>query len=873
MDANEIRRSFIGFFEERGHTVVPAAPLVPRNDPTLYFVNAGMVPFKEHFTGAEPAPWPRAVSAQKCLRVSGKHNDLDNVGRTPRHHTFFEMLGNFSFGDYFKDQAIPWAWELLTDVWGIDSDRLWVTIFNDDDAASEIWRGVGVPADRIQRLGAKDNFWTMGEVGPCGPCSEIHYDHGAHLDPAGGGPATESGRYVEIWNNVFMQYQHHPDGTRTELPAPSIDTGMGLERIAAVLQGVHSNYETDLFRPLLKTAARLAGRTYGEREEDDIALRVIADHARATAFLVGDGVMPSNEGRGYVLRRIMRRGIRFGYKLGLKDPFLHRVSQQVVAGFGDVYAELTARASYIDEVVRAEEERFARTLDRGMHLLDRELGKSRERLPGEVAFKLYDTFGFPLDLTEQIAEERGIGVDAEGFEANMARQRAKGRAAWKGSGEQAVSQLWQDLSAKLGDTGFTGHDHTEHPATVVALVRQTGSGDDLQSEQTDALQAGDRGVVLLDRTPLYAESGGQVGDQGQIGTFAVIDVSASGGLHLHHGQAGGPIAAGDVVLVSIDEARRDRVRRNHTGTHLLHAALRAVLGTHVTQKGSLVGPDRLRFDFSHHKPMTAEELATVEAQVNVQILRNGGLRTSLSSLEDAIAGGAMALFGEKYDGEVRVVDVPGFSVELCGGTHVARTGDIGLLKIVSEAGVAAGVRRIEAQTGTGAHAVIAQDRSTLGAVARQLKTEPSQVVEAVVRLQQERKELERQLQQLQREAAKEAAGALLGDAQEIEGVKVLAAELDGDLREQADRLRDQLGSALVVLFARRGPKVQILSAATPDIAGSKVHAGKVLQEIAPLVGGRGGGRPDLAQGGGTDAGGIEAAIARVYELARSLLVA
>ncbi len=872
MDANSIRRSFLEFFEGKGHRVVPSSPLIPHNDPTLYFVNAGMVQFKDHFTGKEAAPYPRAASSQKCLRVSGKHNDLDNVGRTPRHHTFFEMLGNFSFGDYFKGQAIPWAWELLTQVWGIDPDRLWVTIYTDDDEAFAIWHEqVGVAADRIQRLGAKENFWSMGETGPCGPCSEIHYDHGAHLDPSGGGPATDSPRYVEIWNNVFMQFEQHEDGSRTGLPAPSIDTGMGLERIAAVLQGHYWNYDTDLFQPLIRRASQLAGVKVRESDEVDTALRVIADHARAAAFLVGDGVMPSNEGRGYVLRRIMRRGIRFGYKLGLERPFLHEVCGTVIEGFGDVYPELSNRASYIDEVVKGEEERFHRTLARGMSLLDAELADHDGTLGGDVAFKLYDTYGFPLDLTELIAEERGVSVDTAGFEQEMEAQRAKGRAAWKGSGEQAVAQLWHDLHAEHGDTTFTGYDRGRDVGRVVAIVRQTGEGEGLQSEQVERLEAGERGIVILDRTPFYAESGGQVGDAGQLGAFRVADTIKASGLHLHHGVAGEALSVGDVVEGSVDEARRDRTRRNHTGTHLLHAALRQVLGDHVTQKGSLVGPDRLRFDFSHHKPMTPEELAEVERLVNTEILRNTALDTTLDDLEAAIARGAMALFGEKYDARVRVVAVPGFSVELCGGTHVSRTGDIGLLRIVAETGVAAGVRRIEAQTGTGAMKVIHDEHEQLVAAARQLKTEPARVVEAVSRLQEERKGLERQIAELKREMARAAAGDLLGRAREVAGIRVLAAEFDGDLKEQADRLRDQLGSALVVLFGRSGEKVTVVAAATPDIAGKRVHAGKVLQEVAPLVGGRGGGRPDLAQGGGGDPSGIEAAVDRVYAFASETL--
>ncbi len=555
MKANDIRQSFLDFFAARGHTVVPSSPLVPRDDPTLYFVNAGMVPFKDYFTGAETAPWPRAAASQRCLRVSGKHNDLDNVGRTPRHHTFFEMLGNFSFGDYFKEQAIPYSWELLTEVWGIDADRLWVTIHDSDDQAFEIWRAAGVSESRIQRLGDRDNFWTMGDTGPCGPCSEIHYDHGAEIDPAGGGPATVSDRYVEIWNNVFMQFEQRADGSRVELPRPSIDTGMGLERMAAVLQGVYWNYDTDVFIPIIERTAELLGQTVGSSDEVDTALRVIADHARAATFLVADGIMPSNEGRGYVLRRIMRRGIRFGFKLGLKDRFLHEVAQTVIDGMGEAYPELTERAAYVHEVVVSEEERFARTLDRGLKLLDTHLGSAGSRIDGTVAFKLYDTFGFPLDLTEQIADERGIQVDAEGFDAEMAKQRAAGRAAWKGSGEQAVLELWHQIREATGATTFAGYDRTEAPATVVALVRQTGLGETLESEQVDRLEAGEQGVVILDRTPFYAESGGQVGDRGSLT-----------GVHRHRHARDQRPAPASRHRPRVSECRGLRARRGRRGS-------------------------------------------------------------------------------------------------------------------------------------------------------------------------------------------------------------------------------------------------------------------------------------------------------------------
>jgi alanyl-tRNA synthetase len=871
--AKDIRSEFLSFFKEHEHTVVPSSSLIPHNDPTLFFVNAGMVQFKDVFTGAEVRDYSRATTVQKCLRVSGKHNDLENVGRTPRHHTFFEMLGNFSFGDYFKTDAIPMAWDLLTNRLGIDGDRLWVTVFETDDEAYQIWADqVGFPTERIQRLGAKDNFWSMGETGPCGPCSEIHYDHGAHIDPNPGGPATESDRYVEIWNLVFMQYEQSAEG-RSDLPQPSIDTGAGLERIAAILQGKYTNYDTDVFAPLLARASELSGHAMGKDAEIDTALRVISDHARATAFLVSDGVMPSNEGRGYVLRRVMRRGVRFGVKVGIDQSFLHRVTDAVIDEFSDAYPALGERRSFIEEVVRAEEDRFRRTLDRGMRMLDTELDTAGDggTVPGDVAFTLSDTYGFPLDLTQQIAEERGVGVDADGFKAALDAQRARGRAAWKGSGEQAVGAFWTELASTHGATEFTGYDRDEDVGTILALLKQADVDGDVQSSVVPRLETGEVGIVLLDKTPFYGESGGQVGDAGRLGDAKVTDTRKASGLHLHEVIVGSAVSVGDVVEAHVDGRERDKTRRNHTATHLLHAALRDVLGTHVSQKGSLVGPDRLRFDFAHHKSMSAKEIRRVEDQVNHEVLRNTGLTTELKDLDSAIADGAMALFGEKYDHDVRVVSVPGYSVELCGGTHCGATGDIGLFRVVSEGGIAAGVRRIEAQTGTGAIRVVRGTAKALDAAAAALKTQPERLVESIQKLMADRKELEKTVAAMKAEVAKDAAGSLVDDAREIGGVKVLAVQYDGDLREQADRLRDQLGSALVVLIANRGKKVQILVGATKDIAGSRVHAGKILGAIAPLVDGRGGGRPDMAQGGGSDASGIPAALAKAIEVAEAAL--
>ncbi len=880
MKAADIRQRFLSYFARSGHEVVPSSSLIPHDDPTLFFVNAGMVQFKDVFTGKERRDVTRATTVQKCLRVSGKHNDLENVGRTPRHHTFFEMLGNFSFGDYFKAEAIPMAWELLTGDLGVDPNRLWVTVYEEDDEAADLWLSNGFPKARLQRLGAKDNFWAMGDTGPCGPCSEIHYDHGPAVSADARGPAGGSDRYVEIWNLVFMQFEQSASG-RTLLPNPSIDTGAGLERVAAVVQGVYSNYDTDLFQPLLRKGSQIADVALGASDESDVALRVLADHARATAFLVADGVMPSNEGRGYVLRRVMRRAIRFGVKLGVERPFFHELTSTVGTEMRDCYPELHERAGFIEEIVRGEEERFRRTLDRGMKLLDGELERAGRggNLPGDVAFTLSDTYGFPLDLTRLIAEEQGVAVDEAGFDASLQAQRARGRAAWKGSGEQAVASLWFQLAETHGRTRFTGYDTDASEAEVVALIKiAEGTNGTREYEQVDRLSAGDHGIVLLDQTPFYAESGGQVGDEGVLRgeglAFAVADTHAAEGLHLHHGKlTEGSLTVGATVRALVDGLRRDHTRRNHTATHLMHAALREVLGDHVSQKGSLVGPNRLRFDFAHHKPMTAAEIEQIETLVNREILRNAGLQTVVEDLDAARARGAMALFGEKYDERVRVVEIPGFSVELCGGTHVRRTGDIGLFHITGETGIAAGVRRIEAQTGAGAHAWVRHQVERLAQVSAALRTGPDGVVEAVERLQDERKRLERELDAARRELSKLAAGDLAAQARDVDGVKLLVAEFEGDLKEQVDRLREQLGSAVVVLASKADGKVVLVAGVTSDLAGKRVHAGKIIQGIAPLVGGRGGGRPDLAQGGGAEVSGLVAALDQASVLAQEQLAA
>jgi len=872
VNVQAVRRRFLDYFTEFGHAEVESSSLVPSNDPTLFFVNAGMVQFKDVFTGAEQRDYNRATTVQKCLRVSGKHNDLDNVGRTPRHHTFFEMLGNFSFGDYFKHDAIRHAWTLLTDAevgYGLDPDKLWITVFEEDEEAAEIWRTMpGVDPARIQRLGAKDNFWSMGDTGPCGPCTEIHYDHGAHLGPAGG-PATESDRYVEIWNLVFMQFERFADGRMEPLPRPSVDTGMGLERIVAAANGVYNNYDTDCFGPIIAKAAELAGVSYGASDATDTALRVIADHARATAHLVADGVMPSNEGRGYVLRRIMRRAIRFGVKIDLSEAFLWRVADTVIDHMGEAYPDLERRRSFIAEVVRGEEHRFAATLSKGLSLLEEALAQLDEgaALDGDIAFRLYDTFGFPIDLTEIICGERGYTVDSAGFQAALEAQRERSRQGWQGTDQQTVGQIWRDLSSEHGTTAFLGHTADEAQGRVLAIV--------VDGESRGELKAGESGLLLADRTPFYGESGGQVGDSGALRTedarATVTDTTKPvAALIAHHTTVEvGTLSVGDTVNLEVNAGLRDRTRLNHTATHLLHAALRTVLGDHVMQKGSLVGPDRLRFDFSHHKAMGAEELQRVEDLVYGEILRNTQVVAQERTLDEAKAAGAMALFGEKYGKQVRTVDVPGFSLELCGGTHARRTGDIGLFRIQSEGGVAAGVRRLEAQTGPGALAWVRTRDAALKGATGLLRTGADGLVAGVQRLLDDRRRLGSELDALKVELARAQAGDLTDAVREVDGLKVLAAEFSGDpgaLRDEADRLRDQIGSGVVVLGSRAKGRVQLVVAVTKDIAGKRVHAGKLIKSVAQLVGGGGGGRPDMAQAGGKNADALPGALEKVYEL-------
>jgi alanyl-tRNA synthetase len=869
----EIRRRFLDFFAQRGHAVQPSSALVPERDPTLFFVNAGMVQFKNIFTGDEPRKTPRATTVQKCLRVSGKHNDLENVGRTPRHHTFFEMLGNFSFGDYFKRDAIEMAWKLLTGpesegCFELDPERLWVTIYEDDDDAHEIWtQVVGFPEARLQRLGVKDNFWSMGDTGPCGPCTEIHYDHGPEVSDDERGPAGEDGRYVEIWNLVFMQYQQHADGTRDELPQPSIDTGMGLERLAAIKQGVYWNYDTDVFQGIIQRTAQVTGVTYGADDATTVALRVIADHARAAAFLIGDGVMPSNERRGYVLRRIMRRAIRFGRTLGVQQPFLWEAADQVVEEMGDAYPQLRERRAFIQEVVKGEEERFATTLDKGLQLLEQAM-EGTEQLDGAVVFELYDTFGFPPDLTALIAGERGVTIDHAGFDACMAEAKERSRRGGKGSGDVGITSIESELAHELPETVFTGYDGDSGTSQVLAIVQDGG--------RADALVQGEARVVTRE-TPFYAESGGQAGDNGRLewpgGSFTVTDtVKAPGGIHLHVGTLdAGTLRPGQDVALHVDGGRRDLTRLNHSATHLLHAALRNVLGDHVQQKGSLVDPNRLRFDFSHHKSLTADEVQTIQDRVNDQIRGNSAVKTQLRTLEQATEDGAMALFGEKYGDNVRVVSMGDerFSVELCGGTHATRTGDIGLFRITSEAGVAAGVRRIEGVTGPGAMAWYDARERAASQAAAALRTPVEELPAAIERLMVDRKRLERELDKLKLELARAAGGDLASQARDIDGIKVIAAELPGDvntLRNEADRLRDQLGTAVVVLGSREGGSVTLIVAVTKDIAGKRAHAGNIVRSVAKMVGGGGGGRPDMAQAGGRNADALPAALESVYDL-------
>ncbi|MEN3950229.1 alanine--tRNA ligase [Iodidimonas sp. SYSU 1G8] len=864
--ANEIRRAFLDFFGRNGHTVVPSAPLVPHNDPTLMFTNAGMVPFKNVFTGNETRDYVRAASSQKCVRAGGKHNDLDNVGYTARHHTFFEMLGNFSFGDYFKPDAIEFGWSLLTRDFGIDPNRLTVTVYHEDEEAAGLWKKIaGLSDDRIIRIATSDNFWSMGDTGPCGPCSEIFYDHGDHIPGGPPGSANEDGdRFVEIWNLVFMQFEQVTPDKRISLPKPSIDTGMGLERVTAVLQGVHDNYDTDLLRVLIEASADATNTDPDGAQK--VSHRVIADHLRACSFLIADGVLPSNEGRGYVLRRIMRRAMRHAHMLGAQEPLMYRLVPALTNEMGQAYPELNRAAALVTETFRLEETRFRVTLERGLRLLDEELERlpSGSKLPGEVAFKLYDTYGFPLDLTEDALRAQGRAVEQEGFVAAMARQKAEARKAWAGSGETATESLWFEIREEHGATEFLGYDATDAEGKIVAIVRD--------GKPVDVAEAGDEISVVANQTPFYGESGGQMGDTGTLvadtGEIEITDTrKVLGALHVHVGKVkAGPVAVGDVVQMHVDADRRDRLRANHSATHLAHEALRQVVGPHVTQKGSLVAPERLRFDISHQAPLTPEQIAAVEERVNRQIRRNVEVSTRLMTPDDAVQAGALALFGEKYGDEVRVVGMglgedpsrSNFSVELCGGTHVRRTGDIGLFKIVGQGAVSAGVRRVEAMTGEGAVDYVTQQEKLLSQAASAVKASPSELPERIAALLNDRRRLERELADAKKALA---LGGGTGrsandDVREIGSVKMIARKLDGvsakDLRGMIDEAKKSLGSGIAAFVAVADGKVSVAVGVTADLT-DKLSAVDLVRAGAEALGGKGGGgRPDMAQAGGPD---------------------
>ena len=872
MKSNDLRRTFLEYFRDRGHEVVPSSPLVPGNDPTLLFTNAGMVQFKDVFLGADRRSYARATTSQRCVRAGGKHNDLENIGYTARHHTFFEMLGNFSFGDYFKRDAIHYCWEFLTGVLGLPPEKLWVTVYERDDEAARIWfDDIGIDQTRFSRCGEKDNFWVMGDTGPCGPCSEVFYDHGPEV-PGGppGSPDEDGDRYIELWNLVFMQYNRDAHGHMEPLPKPSVDTGLGLERTAAVLQGVHSNYEIDLFVNLIGAAAEItgAGRTgdTGDESPGDKSLQVIADHVRSCAFLVTDGVVPSNEGRGYVLRRIMRRAIRHGHRLGVRDPFFWRMVATLDAEMGDAYPELRRRRAQVERVLRQEEEQFARTLDQGMRILEDAIdGLEGNSIPGETVFKLYDTYGFPVDLTADIARERSLAVDLDAFERAMEGQRARARASsrFKADGEAVV--------AVGGASTFVGYERLDGKATVSTLLRD---GKDVQR-----LDPEEEGWVVLDETPFYAESGGQVGDRGRLVAggigFEVTDTQRHGDAVVHIGVVtGGALSTGAVVEARVDAKARRATARNHSATHLLHAALRAVLGEHVRQKGSLVAPDRLRFDFSHYEPVTRDEIRRIETMVSSWILDNDKARTEVMPLEDARRSGAIALFGEKYDDPVRVLSLGDYSVELCGGTHVSRAGDVGLFKIVSEGGIAAGVRRIGALTGEAALSWVYSMEDRIERIAHSMKADAETVADRVDAMLARSRELERDLDRLKTRVAASHGDDLAAQAVDIEGLKVLAAKIDGAdpkaLRETVDRLKSRLGSAAVVLATINAGKVALVAGVTKDCT-DRIEAGMLANHVARQVGGRGGGRPELAQAGGNDPSRVDQAISSVQGWVRKQL--
>ena len=864
MKTAEIRQKFLDFYASKGHAIEQSSSLIPHNDKTLLFVNAGMVPFKDVFSGLEKRPYTRAVSCQRCVRAGGKHNDLENVGYTARHHTFFEMLGNFSFGDYFKREAIQYAWEFLTVELGLPKEKLWVSVFEEDDEAEAIWvNEIGFPKNRISRCGAKDNFWQMGDTGPCGPSSEIFYDHGE--DIAGGPPghADEDGdRYIEIWNLVFTQYDKQEDGYLKPLDAPCVDTGMGLERLAAVLQHKNNNYDIDSFQSLTKSIVDLTPTDQSVKQEN-ASVRVIADHIRSTAFMVVDGVIPSNEGRGYVLRRIIRRAIRHGHKIGIDKVFFYRLAPVLALELKDAYPELKLALANVEKVLKREEERFAQTLDQGMGILEDAIANlTNSEIDGETVFKLYDTYGFPVDLTADVARERELTIDMPGFEAQMTKQRDRARQA----GDFKTTQKGVDITTA---TEFLGYELLDNTSTVQALIKD--------GELVDAIEAGDQGIVVLAQSSFYGESGGQVGDSGILtGNNTIFDVintqKQKTGAFEHHGMVTtGAIKVGDVLDARVDSRRRKRIARNHSATHLLHAALRSVLGETVTQKGSLVDGDKLRFDFSHDEVIAKADLDKIEAMVNRRILDNAIVHTDVTDIETAKKKGAMALFGEKYGDTVRVLSMGknDFSVELCGGTHVNQLGDIGLFRIVSEGGVAAGVRRIEAMTGYDAYQFDKQTEDSLSEIAQMTKTNNTSVVEKVAQLIKQQKELEKQIATFQKQLASNQGDDLISQVSEVNGVKLLATAVEGvsakDLRDVADKLKDKLGSAVIVLAVVNGDKVALVAGVTKDLT-DQYQAGKILNHVAQQVGGKGGGRPDMAQGGGTDPSGLDSALASVKDL-------
>jgi len=858
MTSAEIRQAFIEYFERQNHTAVHSSPVVPNNDPTLLFTNAGMVQFKDVFLGQDNRDYSRATSVQRCIRAGGKHNDLENVGYTARHHTFFEMLGNFSFGDYFKREAIKYAWQFLTEELKLPKEKLWVTVYEEDQEAEDIWlKEMGIDSSRFSRCGAKDNFWQMGDTGPCGPCSEIFYDHGEHI--WGGPPGTpeeDGDRYIEIWNLVFMQYDRSEDGTLTPLPKPSVDTGMGMERLAAILQGVHSNYEIDLFQYLLKAVAKLAGTD----DTTASSMRVVADHIRSCSFMIVDGVLPSNEGRGYVLRRIIRRAIRHGYKVGINETFFYKLVQPLVDVMGEAYPELTKEQANVERALKQEEERFAETLENGLAILEADIAELKGTvIPGETVFRLYDTYGFPVDLTADIAREKNLTLDEAGFEAEMNKQRERARAAGKFN---KSTELKLDFD---GDSVFEGYDTLQiDEAEVLALYNSAG-------EIIEQINEGEEGMIILSKTPFYAESGGQVGDTGSIHTamtsFHVDDTQKIQGIHVHQGKmTAGRIVVGETVCAQVNATERMSSQQNHSATHLLHAALRETLGTHVAQKGFMVSPERLRFDFSHFEPISDEDLAKIEARVNAEIMQNHPVTCETMHIDEAMEAGAMALFGEKYGEKVRVVTMSPFSIELCGGIHVKHTGEIGPFKLVSESGTAAGVRRIEAVTGLGAWKRLNDQENSLKTMATQLKTSSDGVAEKVDQLISKSKQLEKDLDQLKAKMAASQGADLVSNVVEINGIKTLSAKLEGadvkTLRETMDQLKNKLGSAVIVLGIADGDKVNIAAGVTQDLI-KQIKAGDVVNFVAQQVGGKGGGRPDMAMAGGKDAEKLDEALASV----------